>query len=494
MPEQLGFAASEPGAGLDGELRLALARPATFLPAELSLAEQEAVLVADLLYDGLTESDARRAELRPGLATSWEANAEVTEWTFVLDTERTAQGVVVDHFQSLRSTAMGATAVVLDQIVLVESVGEDRVRFTLVAPNAGFPWLLSGVGLSVVGEGTAPTGRYDVLFDDDEKLQLRDRSGQGLDVSIVWEETARDAYNQLTLGAVDVAVAPPDALDDARSRYGVSPPARAISRFYVLNPRSDGLAEPGLRRALLAAVDRSALVADVIEVPAFALDGVLAPTLAGFTRSGCGQPCAHDPDGATRLVDETVAADLEGAAEIRIATTADQAAVASAIADDLAAVGLEPTVEIFDLDELTAAVEAGDVELAAAGWPAPATSVDAVVPLLLGPSSPFGADDLVSPAVQRTLDAAATTIDDEARWLLLADAHTEAMTSGVALPVAVAKSYLVAAPHAQGIPQRADGTIDLFGFELRTEPSLGVATINGPRRSGGIGRRASLRG
>ena len=49
-------------------LRLALARPASLRPDQISLTDQSAVIVADLLYDGLTRADAASGQLAPTLA------------------------------------------------------------------------------------------------------------------------------------------------------------------------------------------------------------------------------------------------------------------------------------------------------------------------------------------------------------------------------------------------------------------------------------------
>ena len=65
VPEELGFG------GSDGALRIAMVKPATTLPAQLVLTDQAQVVVSDLLYDGLTEVDARSGRLRPGLASDF---------------------------------------------------------------------------------------------------------------------------------------------------------------------------------------------------------------------------------------------------------------------------------------------------------------------------------------------------------------------------------------------------------------------------------------
>ena len=372
---------------------------------------------------------------------------------------------MVAHFAVLEAEATGATASVLDSIAAVESAGDARVRFDLRTPNGGFPWLLSGVAFSLVGEGGAPTGRYDVQSDDEDKMVLRAATGDRPDVTLVWEDTAREAYNRLTVGVIDAAVAPPDALDDARSRFGVSSPARAISRFYVVNPASGRLSDERLRHALLAAIDRPSIVAEELSVPAFALDGILAPTLAGFGRGDCDDRCDHDPDAAAATVRSVVGSEADASVEIRIAVTDDQVPVAEVIAADLAAAGFAPVVSAHEPDELAAVVARGDADLYAVGWVAPAPTIDAVVLTLFTGVAPIGIEIAAVPGMAELLDDASATVDDDARWRLLLDAHDTALREGLIVPIAVAKSYVVAAPQAQAIPVRADGSLDLVGVE-----------------------------
>ena len=483
-PEDLAFDDDDESAGetaepLLEEIRIALAKPGRGLPSATSLGEQEAVILADLLYDGLTEvamspveadpeaegelfgsEPELETELRPALALSWSANDDLTEWTFVLDAGRTDAETVAAHFAVLRQEARGPVAAAIEHIESVQADGAGQVRFELSRPDAAFAWLLSGVAFSIVGEQGALTSRYELTADDEDEMILGSLVDGAPDVVLVWQDTPREAYNLLTLGTVDAAVGPPDAMVDARSRFGGAVVPRGVSRYYGINVESPRLADERLRQAILHAVDGDRIVDEVLAAPAFAVDGVLASNLAGYGDSGCGLVCRHDQDAARELVDDVLAGG-EALVEVRIAVRDGDLAVASAIARDLDAVGFDAIVEEYETDQLADVISAGNAELFAFGSVAVAGSIDAVVPATFGSDSPANAARVDSTSVDSLLEAAASTADDVERWALLNDAHEEALGEGNLLPLAIAQSYFVAAPQVQGVAVRPDGSLEL---------------------------------
>ncbi|MCP3991460.1 MAG: hypothetical protein GY724_20470 [Actinomycetia bacterium] len=464
-PEGLAF----DGSGLDlASLRLSLPRPVSFLPAEVALADQSAVIVSDLLYDGLTEAVGLEGRLRPGLAETWSANEDFTQWWFSLDDRRIEGARVVEYFdQLLDERANPAIAPLLVDVVAVEAVGAAEVRFELAAPNAGFAWLMSGVGLSMVGVDGAPTGRYAIETSDIDQLVLvpDEDSANWPTIEVHWAENDNDAYEMLTLGFVDGAAAPAASLDDAKSRFGFVAAARSISRFYGIDADSPPLVDERAVEAVLHAVDRDGAVGST----AFAVDGPVAPSMAGYGAGGCASACDYQPDLAARLVADmqsSVEADGGGAApgssSLSIAYSGDEKqATAEAIAGDLEAAGFAVTLEAKTPSELAEAVATGSADLFALGWLAGAGSIDAVIPQLFASDSPTNLLGFDSAEVDDLIARAAMTADDTARWRLLIEAQRLAMNEGHILPLAVAKSQLVVAPQASALIVRADGSIDI---------------------------------
>ncbi len=448
-------------------VRLALVEPVSYRPEEVSLNEQGAVILADLLYDGLTEVDGSSGELRPGLADRWTADATYTRWTFELGSGGQATAAdVVATFNGLEDPGRpGAVQAVAKRIDAVVAVDEETVAIDLISPDAGFPWLVSGLPFSIIGPEGMESGRYKIdttaSSDDSDDLVLTPRSGDGPDVHVSWADDSTDAYGQLTLGEVDAAQVPPASVADAEMRFGAAFPSTTTTRFYVLNKDSALLATPGARRAVLAAVDQEGLPIEVVDASGIGTDGMVSSATLGAADVGCGATCEYEPEFA-----ESAAAGLTSDQAVRVAYVGEEERpMAVAVVADLEAVGIEAEALAVTPDELAARIVSGDVELFSFGWIAPATSIDAVIPPLLSANSPTNVLKADSVTVAELLDEATMTEDDEARWSLLQRAHRQVLSDGLVMPVSESTSMLARAPHAAALALRSDGTLDLSGLD-----------------------------
>lgn len=465
-------------------LRLALARPSTVTPIEVSMADQPAVIVADMLYDGLTEVEGRSERLRPGLAMSWEADDSYTIWRFEIDEQRVDAAVVADHFVGvLDGERSAAASTLLDGVESVAASSTGTVEFTLSAPDAGFPWLLSGLAASVVGPDGDPTGRYRTVdeveplpsaaaaeSDDDAvdaavpselALQAVDPATVGPDsIEIIWAADDAAAYELLTLGLADAAVAPPDLLDDAAQRFGHQPIERSISVFYGLSFPGD---DAGTRRAVAQAINASAksdLSTELVALGAAPSDLLIGGSLAGAGGLAATAIADLDNDGNGN------AADVGAEAGVVVSyTEPTHGDVAEALSKRLEEAGVAATAEQRDLDAQAVAIAEGRAGVFAFGWAAAAGSLDAVVPSLGGSSSTANILGFSSPEVDALVAEAATTGDDEARWELLAEAYVLLAADARAVPIGVTHSLLVVAPPAQGLVVQTDGSLDLEAQE-----------------------------
>lgn len=434
----------------DATLHLALTRPANWTPAQLSLTDQNAVVLADLLYDGLTEASG--ATLAPALAASWTANSDFTRWTFALDTDRVSPADVVSSFDRLIVEAADSAAVaLLGDVEEISASGDNAVRFTLRNPNAGFAWLLSGVQYSITVPG--PTGRYAIVEDSAEQMVLA--SSKFADITISWHPDGKATYQQLTLGQAEAAVVDPTVSRDAANRFGQRPSARSIVRFYGLNLASEDLWDPRVREAALISIDRPAVLEE-LPTAGFTADGVAGASTAGFRYGACNMACIYHPDDARSLL-----RDAGGAPTLTIVYVGeDQVGVASEISRSLQKGGFRTEVTQVSAEELPIMIADGSAEIFAFGWAAPAGSMDAVVPALFASGSPLNVTRLVSEEVDDLLDLAALTADDNERWELLSQAHEAALAQWVAIPVAVAHNGLVQSPDIDHLSVRPDGSLD----------------------------------
>ena len=140
--------------------------------------------------------------------------------------------------------------------------------------------------------------------------------------------------------------------------------------------------------------------------------------------------------------------------------------MAEALAADLTAAGLPTVVSSLEPSDLAAAIASGEIDVFSAGWIAPASSLDATIPLLLTEESPVGIGLPADTEVLALWIRQPARSSDDARWALLAEAHRAVVASGSVLPIAVGKSYLITSPETPAIPIRADGTIDLLGTRI----------------------------
>lgn len=462
------FAGEQPAAETEADvLRLALTRPPSFRPDEVVLTDQSAVIVSDLLYDGLTEAVGNDGELRPGLALDWSPNDDFSRWTFHLDPRSGVTAEVVAD--SLRwftgnngASRAGAAAVLAADIRAVEVEDRSTVVIELNSSNAGLPWVLSGLPFSIIGPSDQPTGDYEVASDsvDEDGLVLQRRDvRQRPDlfapdiVPITWVDDEREGPDLVVAGAVDVGVAD-ESFDSVPGATAVAVPATVAVRFYVLNSRSEGLSEPESRRTILKAIDREELVDLSAHHQPMPVDGLLGSSMTGYRPGACSSVCAdgrpvHD---ATEATPATVQVSYSGV---------DQWPMATAMVEQLRAAGFGTELSDQRPRDLAAQIVSGDTDMFSFGWVAPATSSDAVVPPLLTIDSPANVARIDSPAVADLLATAAVTADDERRWKILDEAHRLALAEALILPIAGSTSMLIHAQNAPLLAVRADGSIDL---------------------------------
>ena len=440
-------------------VRLALDRPGPIDPRRVVLTDQAAVIISDLIYDGLTESVGRAGELRPGLASSWAADEQFTRWVFELDPEAAVSpGDVVAALAPLAEADESSAAAITAGIHSVEAGPGRSVIIELWAPNAGLPWILSGLPYSIPGPKDAPTGDYTITSDDNNGMILHrkpQRAGGPSEVRIDWVDDPVEADRLLTAGLVDGALVEPDA----RSADGVRRVSTVVTRFYVLNSRSPTLADLDVRLAVLAAVDRRELIESGFEQAVLPVEGLLGRDQAGWTADGgCGPACATDPASATEQ------ADLLGNPTLVVAYSgADQRHLAAAVAGQLVTAGFGVDHTELTPDDLASVIVGGATDLFAFGWIAPATSADAVIPPVLRVDSAANIARIQSAPIADILAVAAVTGDDRARWALLAEAERTALADALILPIATSTSDLALAATAADLVVRADGSLDLDG-------------------------------
>ncbi len=460
-PAELAATDESQPADLSRDFSIALVKPESWVPGEVSIVDQSTVIMTDLLYDGLTEAAGTSSQLRPALALDWTANADLTEWTFTLDTTRVdATDVALDFTNKLNSGTF-ASSVLLAGVVEIKVLGPDQLLLRSETPNAGLPWRLSGVGASIIGRDGATTGPFTVVSDTASDARLEPAAWvttTEMAIDVHWTESDSDSYERLTLGAVEAAVIGEADIDESIDRFGSTYPARNVSSFVVLNSRSQAMETEGARRAIGAAIDRD-LLAATYGVGTYAADGVSAPSMAGFRPGTCSQACQYDPESVAELVDSAAVGPLV------VGYTGDElASGALIIVSALATVDINSEAVAFEPAALSSGLADGSIDIALSGWVAPASSLDGVVPALFSADGGLNLSGVFDEAVQDLVAEAAEAESDSQRWGLLAQAERLAVEAGAVLPIGLDKSLLAIVPGGPNLPVRADGSIDLGGF------------------------------
>lgn len=171
------------------------------------------------------------------------------------------------------------------------------------------------------GEVASPKAEFPG-FSDPKALQSALESGQ-LDASALVTSAA---------GTLD------------RSRLNTETPRMGSASVLAINTTKPGLDDPRVRQAMNYAIDREAIIENVLFGGGFDMEGQLADAdTVGYVEDW-ENPYPYDPDKARDLLAEAGVDDLS----VTIEATADQGSVMEAVAGYLSEVGIDATYRVID--------------------------------------------------------------------------------------------------------------------------------------------------
>lgn len=458
-------------------MRLAVKGAAVFDPSMASPVRPTDMVVADLLYDGLTEWDLTAGTWRPRLAESLESSADGLEWTVTLGVHRFSDGRmitasdVVASFAAVRAQGSSLAAARLEQVDAVVATRPDTVVFRLSEPFALLPALLSspvyGIVPDAAPDGTVSSGPL-VLADEGLLEPVQDGQvglGGGLGgVVLVTVTDDADAVRLRDAGQVDLAYV--SATYEGVVDLAVS---AAVEAHYVLNAGSPELADAEVRRTVIAAIGRTAVTEASFGDAAIAIDQLVPDLLA------CVAPCRGGTDGNTvddpagdpagHPVEDPEPGEPTAVPKLSLAYVVDpagrEAAMADAVVAELADAGIEVVASGYALDTFVERVGAGADDLIRTGWVGLFPSPDSQL-------APYrsGSSDNVSGFAAATFDellAAARQSGDAAAYL---DAQAYLAQQAVVLPVARLQVRALVSDRVGGLVLRHDGTFGLDGLTI----------------------------
>lgn len=360
------------------------------------------------VYDGLVRYAPGTLEVEPALATGWDISDDGTVYTFQLqdgvtfhDGSALTAEVVKFNFDRMLNddhpfadTGPFPLAFFFGAVESVEAVDDLTVRFTLNEPYAPFLSNLAyptGLIVSQVavekhgaefGRNPSGTGAYRVVdWTANQRVVAEanpDYWGGAPDLQAVIFRPITDANTRIAemmSGGLDVMVeVPPDALAQFRESpgYEVLEQAGPHLWFLILNTREGPFADQRVRQAANFAIDKAALVDNILQGTAEVAAGPTPPAFAWAYNEDL-EPYPHDPDRARALLDE---AGYDGETVTFFVTEGgsgmlDPVAMGTAIQADLEAVGMDVRIETYEwntfLGEVNPGLE-GKADMAQMAW------------------------------------------------------------------------------------------------------------------------------
>ncbi|MEM8787099.1 MAG: ABC transporter substrate-binding protein [Pseudomonadota bacterium] len=384
--------------------------------------------------------------LYPRLAEGIEQSAP-TEWRVTLreglrfhdGTAVTAQAVV-DAIASISDeNHPGHNARIANLLDLASmSVDGDRVVvFQTNSPNAAFPWTLSEPGIAVLGPASEDfpinaTGPYifreavpEQLYRVEANADYRLGAPGFEEVRVVGIPDPGASALAFEAGEVDMVINYPES-DFARIQetgaMGFSAPTARLY-FYTVNARSGPMANPLIRRAVSAAIDRQGIVDATLSGVGGLPAGTIYP--AGMGWAADIDP-VYDPALAEDLLAEAGAVKeggrwmLDGAPlEIDIVTYSSRAALpptAELTQAFLQAIGVSATISVGEYGASNDAVAAGDADMFLQAWvTTPQGDPGAVLEALLKSTGGSNSGGYDNPELDQLLADGRTTFDQAGR-------------------------------------------------------------------------------
>ena len=444
-------AQTPPGVLIVGQI----AEPKSLDPAAVTAVNDFRILVN--VYEGLTRYKPGTLEVEPLLATGWTVSDDGTEYTFDLregvtfhdGTQFNAEAVkfnfdrMLDENHPYHNTGPFPLSFFFGAVQETTVVDDMTVKFKLNAPyapflsNLAYPTGLIVSPAAVMQHGADfgrnPSGTGPFKFAEwrsNEAVVVEKNGGYwgtpaGTEAVVFRPITdANTRVAEMLAGGIDMMVeVPPTSLSQFQGNgFSVVEQAGPHVWFLILNAKEGPMADKRVRQAANYAINKAAIVNDVLEGTADIAAGPTPPAFA-WAYNETLEPYPYDPEKAKALLKE---AGAEGA-ELTFYVTEggsgmlDPVAMGTAIQADLAAVGLKVKIETYEwntfLGEVNPGLE-GKADMAEMAW---MTNDPDTLPYLALRSGAwpdkggFNSGYYANPEVDKLLEAARVATDQAER-------------------------------------------------------------------------------
>ena len=370
-----------------------IAEPAALDPAAVTAVNDFRILMN--VYDGLVRYSSGTLEVEPALATDWTISDDGLTYTFTLregvsfhdGTAFDAEAVVFNFERMLNEdhpyhdTGPFPLAFFFSAIAGIEATGEMEVAFTLNEPfapflsNLAYPTGLIVSPAAVMASGAEfgrnPVGTGAFQFEEwrsNEAVVITANAEYwdgAPELEAVVFRPITDANTrtaEMLAGGIDVMVeVPPLSLSEFQGDgFTVHDQAGPHVWFLILNALEGPFADVRVRQAANYAINKEAIVDDVLEGTAEVAAGPTPPAFAWAYNEEL-EPYPYDPDRAMALLAEAGAENPEITFYVTEGGSGmlDPLAMGTAIQADLEAVGFDVSIETYEWNTFLGRVNPG---------------------------------------------------------------------------------------------------------------------------------------
>ncbi len=476
-----------------------IAEPKSLDPATVTAVNDFRILMN--LYDGLVRYKDGTLEVEPALANSWSISDDGMTYTFELrsdvafhdGTAVDAEAVkfnfdrMLDENHPYHDTGPFPLSFFFSAIENVEAVDAHTVSFTLNAPyapflsNMAYPTGLiaspAAIEKSGAEFGRNPVGTGAFKFEswkanESVILSRNDSYWDGIagTEAVVFRPITdgNTRVAEMLSGGIDMMVeVPPVSLSRfSGSDFSVFEQAGPHVWFLILNAKEGPFSNKLVRQAANYAINKKAIVEDVLEGTAAIAAGPTPPAFAWAYNEEL-EPYPYDPDKARALLDEAGVSDAKLTFYVTQGGSGmlDPVAMGTAIQADLAAVGFDVEIQTFEwntfLGEVNPGLE-GKADMAEMAW---MTNDPDTLPYLAlrteawPEKGGFNSGYYSNPKVDELLEAARSSVDqseramlyremqeivqDDAPWVFVANWKQNAVTSNRVKNFSLQPSFLL---------------------------------------------------
>ncbi len=335
--------------------------------------------------------------------------------------------------------------------------GDNVIIFETTSPNAAFPWTLSEPGIAILGAASDnfpinATGPY--VFQEaipDQLYRVAANSDYRLgapgfeEIRVVGIPDPGASALAFEAGEVDMVINYPET-DFARIQetgaLGFAAPTARLY-FYTVNAASGPMANPLIRRAVSAAIDRDGIVQAALSGVGGVPAGTVYPKGMGWAAD---IDPVYDPALAEELLVEAGAVKeggawmLDGAPlEIDIVTYSSRAALpptAELTQAFLQAIGVKATISVGEYGASNDAIAAGDADMFLQAWvTTPQGDPGAVLEELLSSTGGSNAGGYNNPELDQLLADGRTTFEQAGREAIYDQVQQIIATDAAMIPV-----------------------------------------------------------